>query len=423
MINLNAIRRKIILEKGLYYFDFTASGLAYYDIEKKILNILKTYANIHSEFGYNAEKTDFLFKEALNNLYENLDIDKRKFYIIPTGTGSTGAIKKFQEIVGIYLPPETKKRIKIKEKRPLVLVGPYEHHSNEISYRESLAETVRLPIKDGEIDFDFMENILKKNQGREIYGSFSLASNVTGILTDYKRVSKLLRKYKAFVLFDAATYSPYKNIKSKYYDALFLSPHKLLGGPGSCGLLVISKKFINLKEKPTFSGGGVVDYVGPTKISYLNNFPDREMAGTPGILQLIRASEAYVLRNKIGLDFIEKKEKELVDYFFKKSKEIPGMIIYEKDSKNRLAIFSFNIENFNHHKLAKELSDKFGIQVRSGCSCAGPYGHYLLKIKENEKIKNNKPGWVRVSFSFIHQKKDIDYFFDALKKIINKISI
>lgn len=393
MINLQTVRKNIICKKGNLYLDFTASGLAYRPIENKIQKILKTYANTHSEYGEHADKTNNLYKKARDELYTSLKVDKNKFYILPAGTGSTGSIKKFQEIAGLYIPPASRKRVQVKKNLPLVIVGPYEHHSNEISYREGLCEVIRIPLKNKKIDFNFMEEILEKNKNREIYGCFSAASNVTGIITPLQKISKLLKKYNAFVCIDAATYSPYGNIDCKYYDALFLSPHKLIGGVASCGLLVISKKFFINYQKPTFAGGGTVDYVSDSQQIYLENIEETENAGTPGILQLIRASEAYKLRDEIGLEIIKKKEEELVKYFFKKAKKVKNIILYEKQNKNRLAIFSFNIKNINHHKISQKLSTNFKIQTRSGCSCTGPYGHYLLKLsKEFNYLDDKKPG-------------------------------
>jgi selenocysteine lyase/cysteine desulfurase len=425
MLDFKNVRENTICKKESLYLDFTASGLAYKPIEKKIQNILKTYANTHSEYGEHAQKTSGFYAQARSVLHDCLEVDKKDFYILPSGTGTTGAIKKFQEITGLYIPPATRVRLKsstLKKQKPLVIVGPYEHHSNEVSYRESLAEVIRVPLKKGKIDFIFIEKVLKENQGREIYGSFSAASNVTGVLTPVKKISKILRKYGAFVCFDAATSSAHENIDSGLYDAMFLSPHKLIGGVSSCGLLVISKKFFENYKTPTFCGGGTVDYVSNNYQNYLDEVEETENAGTPGILQLVRAAEAYSLRNSLGLDLIRKKEEELKEYFFSKTKGLKDFVLYEEKNKDRLPIFSFNVKGFGYHQISRSLSDDFFIQTRSGCSCAGPYGHDILGIEQKKDGYKNeeKPGWVRVGFSYIHTKKDIDYFFKSLKKVVEK---
>jgi len=420
-ILLREIREGIISNKDILYFDYTASGQAYRPIEKKIQNILKTYANTHSEVSSNAIKTSVLYEQARENLKNYLEIDTR-FYILPTGTGATGAIKKFQELMGIYIPPMTKKRYSINpENMPLVFVGPYEHHSNELSFREGLCEVIRVPLNSDEnIDLEYLEEKLKENHKREIIASFSVASNVTGVLSDYKNIYKLIKKYNGILCLDSAAASPYLNIDCNYYDALFLSPHKLLGGVGSCGLLVINKNLCQY-EKPTFAGGGTVSYVSRKSHHFLDDFELREDAGTPGIIQFIRASLAYELRNKIGLDWISEKEKELKKYFGLKIKQINGVKLYCSFKQDKLPIFSLNFEDINPYTISKYLSDNYNIQTRAGCSCAGPYGHDLLNLEDGQDF-DEKPGWIRISIHFTHTKEEIDILIEGIKQAINFLS-
>lgn len=416
------LRKDIILKKNTYYFDFTASALALKSVEKKIQKILLTYANTHSDSSLNSFITQKYFDEARRDIKKSLSLDEN-FALIACGTGSSAAIKKFQELLGIYIPPVLKERYfkdTTKEKLPLVIVGPYEHHSNELSFREGLCECVRVPLDDkGEIDFVVFEKLLQKNYQRQIIVSFSLASNVTGILSDYKRISLLARRFNAIVAFDASSFAPYKNISCEFYDALFISSHKFLGGVGGCGILVIKKQFCG--KKPSFAAGGTVAYVSRNSQNYLCNEEALEEGGTPGILQLIRAAMAFKIRDEIGLSKIEKLDNELRDYFFKKMQEISNLELYARNLKNRLPIFSFNIKGISPFDLAFHLSKKFHIETRAGCACAGPYGHDLLKLKDNEKL-SYKPGWLRVGLHYTHQKEDIDYFFEALKKSIKELS-
>ncbi len=414
---MRKIREGIISDKDILYFDYTASGQAYTPIENKIQKILKTYANTHSEVSSSAVITSKLYEKAREDLKKALELDE-SFYVLPTGTGATGAIKKFQELMGIYIPPRTKQRYNIEPKElPLVLVGPYEHHSNEISFREGLCEVIRIPLdnKDG-IDLHYLEKELEKNKNREIIASFSVASNVTGVLSDYKSIYRLIKKHNGILCLDAAAASPYLNIDCNYYDALFLSPHKLLGGVGSCGILVI-KKDLYIDEKPTFAGGGTVTYVSRKSHNFLEDFEMREDAGTPGIIQFIRASLAYNLRNEIGLDFIKEKEKELKHYFGTRVKKIGGVKLYCSFDQEKLPIFSLNFKSINPYDISKYLSDKFGIQTRAGCSCAGPYGHDLLNLIDGQDF-DEKPGWIRVSIHFTHTKKEIDLLLKAIREAI-----
>lgn len=418
---MQEIRSNIICQEGILYFDYTASGLAYKKIEDRISEVLKTYANTHSEVSSNAVKTSEYYESARESLHKTLKVGK-EFYILPCGTGATGAIKKFQELLGLYIPPVTKKRFGIdidKSNLPLALVGPYEHHSNEVSFREALCELKRIPLNNDEIiDIKALKEILKKNKGREIVASFSAASNVTGILSDYKAIYELVKSYGGIVALDGATASPHMNIDSDYYDALFLSPHKLLGGVGSSGILVIKKELCKDNIIPTFAGGGTLEYVSRTAQVYSENFERREDAGTPGIIQFIKAAFAYELRDEIGLENIARIDKELKCYLGSHVKDMKNVKLYCNHVQEKLPIFSLNIENINPYDAAKILSEKYGIQVRAGCNCAGPYGHDLMGLKDGSGL-SSKFGWIRISLHFTHTKEDIDKLLKAIFDIAN----
>lgn len=416
---LDFIRYNTIGKHKKEYFDYTASGLAFRQIENRLRDVLETYANTHSKEASNADATSNYYELARQNLAKSLGLTE-DFVVLPSGCGTTAAIKKLQEILGLYIPPATKKRYDInidKSKLPLVIVGPYEHHSNEVSFREALCEIKRVNLTDdGLIDLNHLKEILERNKHRELIASFCIASNVTGIITPYKEISKILREYNAMVCFDAAASSPYLNVPCELYDAIFMSPHKLLGGPGSCGILVIKKTFVDTELSPTFAGGGTVEYVNKETHTYQKSIELREDAGTPGILQLIKASLAYQLRNEIGFDFIKKQKNELKKIFINGIKEIPNCEIYGNLEEENLGIISFNIKGLDPYILCSRLSQNDGYQTRAGCSCAGPYGHDLLGI-QNVSILN-KPGWLRISIHFSQTKEDILNLIEAIKKAI-----
>ncbi|WP_323669642.1 aminotransferase class V-fold PLP-dependent enzyme [Aliarcobacter butzleri] len=417
---LNFIRYNTIGKNKKEYFDYTASGLGFRQIENRIHDVLETYANTHSKEASNADKTTNYYERARINLAHNLELTD-DFAILPSGCGSTAAIKHFQELLGLYIPPATKKRFnfEIDEKNaPLVIVGPYEHHSNEVSFREALCETQRVNLdKDGLVDLNHLKEILEKNKNREIIASFCIASNVTGIITPYEEISKILRTYNAIICFDAAASSPYMNIPCHLFDAMFMSSHKLLGGPGSCGLLVIRKNLIDTSIAPTFAGGGTVEYVNKNLQLYQKEIEAREDAGTPGILQLIRASLAYQLRNEISFDFIKKQKDELKEFLINELKKIPNCVIYGNQEAQNIGIISFNIRGLSPYDLCNKISSQDGFQTRAGCSCAGPYGHDLLGIEKLDRT--NRPGWVRVSIHFSQTKDDIKNLVESIKKVIN----
>ena len=415
---LNFIRYNTIGKNKKEYFDYTASGLAFRQIENRIHDVLETYANTHSKEASNADKTTNYYELARSSLASNLELTE-DFAILPSGCGTTAAIKHFQELLGLYIPPATKKRFGFKidiKTAPLVIVGPYEHHSNEVSFREALCEIQRINLdKQGLVDLNHLKIVLEENKHREIIASFCIASNVTGIITPYEEISKMLRSYNAIVCFDAAASSPYINIPSHLYDAMFMSPHKLLGGPASCGLLIIRKSLVDTTIPPSFAGGGTVLYVNKTSQTYQKDLEAREEAGTPPILQFIRASLAYQLRNEIGFEFIKKQKDELKEYFISELKKIPNCEIYGNQEAPNIGIVSFNIKGLSPYDLCNRLSTEASFQTRAGCSCAGPYGHDLLGIEKLDMT--NRPGWVRISIHFSQTKEEIKNLIERIKKI------
>ena len=422
MVSIDEIRKNIILKKGVRYFDYTASGLAYAPIERRIAKYLKTYANTHSESASNALKTQKRYEKARQRLKDALGLDER-FYLISAGCGATGAIKKFEEILGLYLPPMSANRLGEEAVRganlPLVIISPYEHHSNEISLREGLCEVVRIPLsKSGEINFGRLDQLLKINSKREIIGSFSAASNVTGIISDYKKIYVMMKRYGATVAFDAASFSSHDNLDADYFDALFLSPHKLLGGVGSCGLLAIRKELVK-SDKPTFAAGGTVSYVSRSSHFFAPSVERTEEGGTQHVMGLIRAALAYRLRNEVGLDVIKSREDELARLFCEGLDKIPEVVSYCPRAVPRLPIFAFNVKGVSPYDFAEALSKDYDVQTRAGCACAGPYGHDLLGLKDDQKF-DQKPGWVRVSLHYSHTQKDVAYLLKAIKKTIKK---
>ncbi|MCZ6133118.1 aminotransferase class V-fold PLP-dependent enzyme [Campylobacter ureolyticus] len=415
-------KEDIILKEGVFYFDWTASGLAYRPIENEILRILKTYANTHSEASEHARITSEYYEKAKIGLKNLLELDD-KFYLFACGFGATAAIKKFQELMGIYIPPMSREFLKLDikslENLPLVLVSPYEHHSNEISYRAGLCEVKRIPLDEkGEIDFNALTQILSKNRDRKIIASFSVASNITGVLTDYKKLYLIIKVFGGIVALDAASVASHMQIDPGFYDALFISPHKLLGGVGSSGILIM-KKELCVSDEPTFAAGGTVRYVDRKTQIYKIDKEKLEDAGTPGITELIRSYLAFKLRNDIGLENIEKKELELKEYFLEKILKLEDVILYAKDVKNKLPIFSFNIKGFDPYTFSTLLSQKYNVETRAGCACAGPYGHDLMNMDDGRNfLEEGKPGFVRVSINYTHEKDDIDYLISAIKAVI-----
>lgn len=416
---IKELREGTILEAGTGYFDFTASGLAFRAIEERIATILPHYANTHSEVTRHARFMSELYEAARLNLKQSLGLGE-EFALFPCGNGATGAIKRFEELLGLYIPPRAKKRLGIASKVagfPVVIVGPYEHHSNEVSFRETPCEVVRIPLdSSGLIDLEALRIELAKHQGREIIASFSIASNVTGIVIPYREISALVREAGGIVAFDMASSSPYMNVDSSLFDVAFLSPHKLLGGVGSCGLLAMRKSLLDGTIPPTFAGGGTVTYVSRIDHYFREDPEYREEAGTPGVLQLLRAALAYRLRNEVGLEFIRVRAQELCGYLMDGLRAIDRVVIYGDVASERLGRVAINVEGISPYEVCERLSRDYHLETRAGCSCAGPYGHDLLGLRD-DGLFPTRPGWVRISGHYSHEREDIERLLQALREI------
>ena len=442
-------------ERHLLYADYTASGRGLKMIEEKMQNILSSYANTHTEDDYSGKYLTTLLHQAEARIKEIVNAGKHG-KIIMVDSGATGALKRLQEILGVYIPPVTKERVynsiresddsgnqtlkKFDKDRPVVFIGPYEHHTNELMWREALTEVVIIDFdKHGMIDLNALENKLSDSayKKRKKLASFSAGSNVTGIRTKVYDIARVCHRNDTFVFFDFAAIAPYVEIDmnhdgESYFDAIFFSPHKFLGGPGTTGVLVFNEKIYRKDLPPTAAGGGTVVYVSSIDHDFSEDIETREKAGTPPILQAIKAALVLDLKEKIGVDTIEEVETKYTSYFVEKLKEIPDVeILGDFANVERVPIISFNIKHNDrilHPKLvAKLLNDLFGIQSRAGCSCAGPYGHILLDIDHPTSQKYRKlvlkgcegikPGWVRVNIHYTLSQEDVDYIIKAIEFI------
>ena len=425
---LSWIRNDIILERDSVYFDFSASGLESRVVANRMQSILGRYANTHSANSRNANFINELYLGAKVRLKELLGLSE-VFFVIPSGYGATGAMKKYQEIKGLYIPPKLRAILgdslnRVPKKR--VLVGGYEHHSNDISLREAFCEVVRIPLENGLMTIDSLQTLLDSH--KIDFASINIASNVSGIIAPYVQISNALRQKNIDIAFDLAALSPHSNVDSHLFDSAFLSPHKLIGGIGSCGILCIRKNSFESALPPTFSGGGSVKYVSENSHYYIDDIEEREDSGTPPILPLLKAVLAYQYRNEMGLDFIKKREKVLYNLLLNELKQIEGITLYGADLEAEyIPILSFNVEGVSPYDLSWELSHNYGIETRAGCSCAGVYGHYLTGADEIKNIalldsgEAMKPAWLRISLHYSHNMNDIEIFISALKRTIKRI--
>lgn len=455
-------------QRFMTYADYTASGRNLRFIEEYLLTIQESYANTHTEDDITGKGTTELLHLAEKKIKKAVN-GNESTCIIAAGTGATGAITKLQQILGVYIPATTKDWLStligrfsdleldqnegtafntlqskfdsfFDRSRPVVFVSSYEHHSNEVTWRETLAEVVTIGFTgNGELNTAELEEKVSDSRydGRLKIGSFSAASNVTGMLTPVYDVARIMHRHGGIVCFDFAASGAYVEIDmnkdaESYFDAVFISPHKFLGGPGSSGLLLINDKIYRKDLPPTCGGGGTVEYVSPHSHDYSPDIETREKAGTPGILQILRAALVIELKNLIGIEWIEQREQDFVNRALKRFTANPKInVLGSHDPTKRIAIISFNIKHEDrilHPKfVTRLLNDLFGIQSRAGCSCAGPYGHHLLKIdnalsgKYRKQIISGyegiKPGWVRVGFHYTIDDSDFEFICEAIEFI------
>jgi selenocysteine lyase/cysteine desulfurase len=424
------------------YADYTASGRSL-DVVEDFLreHVMPYYANTHTESSGTGLQTT-RFREDARAIIHRAVGGSSDDVVIFTGSGATGAIVKLIDILNLRLPADLAERYRFRElipepDRPVVFIGPYEHHSNELPWRESIADVVVIDEDaDGVPDVDLLERELERYRHRRLrIGSFSAASNVTGIGSDTRGISRVLHRHGALSFWDFAAAGPYVQIDmgpsepggDDYKDAVFLSPHKFIGGPGTPGVLVVKKSLLT-NRVPTVPGGGTVAYVAPDEHRYLEDPVHREEGGTPEILGSIRAGLVFQLKEAVGTDTIRAREASFIRRAVERWARNSDIRILGNVDAWRLSIVSFVVRHgprFLHHNFVVSLlNDLFGIQARGGCSCAGPYGHRLLGIDvdrsrefEHEILRGCegiKPGWTRVNFNYFISERTFEFLLDAV---------
>ncbi len=429
------------------YADYTASGHSLSFIEDFIRNeVLPLYANTHTETSGTGRQTT-RFREDARKIIKRAVGGSDDDAVIFCGSGATGAIHKLVDILNIRIPADLDARYQLSVQipaadRPVVFIGPYEHHSNELLWRESIADVVVIDEDaNGRIDLDHLERELQRHRDRELLiGSFSAASNVTGIESDADVVARLLHRHGALSFWDYAAAGPYVEIDMNpsgddlaKKDAVFLSPHKFVAGPGTPGVLIAKKKLFS-NRVPSVPGGGTVAYVSPSEHRYLEDPEHREEGGTPAIVESIRAGLVLQLKEAVGAELIHERERSFIHRAIESWDRNPNIRILGNKEAPRLSIVSFIVRHgkgsLHHNFVVAVLNDLFGIQTRGGCSCAGPYGHRLLGIDlttsrefEREILRGSegiKPGWVRVNFNYFISEKVFDFLLRAVHMVADE---
>ncbi|MBT4984430.1 MAG: aminotransferase class V-fold PLP-dependent enzyme [Ilumatobacter sp.] len=436
--------------RPVVYADYTASGRSLRFIEDYLRDIvLPLYANTHTEASGTGLQTT-RFREEARSIIASCVGATDEHAVLFCGSGATGAIDKLIGVLGLRIPSVLDDRWNLsaqipEDDRPVVFIGPYEHHSNELPWRESIADVIIIDEDaDGHISLDHLEQEPTRHARRPVkIGSFSAASNVTGIVTDADAVSSMLHRHGALAFWDFAAAAPYVGIEMgsaaaiehdangslAYKDAVFISPHKMIGGPGTPGVLV-ARRTLFANRVPDVPGGGSVTYVNTNEHDYHPGVEHREEAGTPAIVESIRAGLVFQLKQAVGVGAIGRREHDFVSRAIDSWDADSNVLVLGNHQAERLSIVSFVVRSgsdgkyLHHNFVVALLNDLFGIQSRGGCSCAGPYGHRLLGIdidrshafqrEINRGCEGIKPGWVRVNFNYFIDEETFRYIVDAV---------
>jgi len=442
IIGINQTYKTPFGEKRIVYTDWIASGRLYKPIEDKIIEEFGPFvANTHTETSETGKRMTLAYHEAQKIIKKHVNANNNDV-IIAAGSGMTTVINKFQRILGLRHCGMLMKSSCLKTReRPVVFITHMEHHSNHTSwYACDVDVEIIKPTAELLIDLNYLEDKLKQYKNRKYkIASVTACSNVTGIHTPFYEIAELMHRHGGLCFVDFAASAPYLDIDmhpSNPYqklDAIFFSPHKFLGGPGSSGILIFDRNMYD-NPFPDQPGGGTVDWTNPWgEYKFVDDIEAREDGGTPGFLQTIKAALTIKLKEQMTTDKIKERETFMLNYFFPKLRKIDGIKILADNETNRLPVFSFYHPNIHYNLIVKILSDYYGVQVRGGCACAGTYGHYLLEVtyekskKITEKINqgdlSEKPGWVRISFHPTNTNEEMDLVINAIEDVIKNYKI
>lgn len=420
----------------IVYSDWTASGRLYRPIEEKLMKEIAPFVgNTHTETSVTGSTMTKAYHEALHIIKKHVGAGKHDI-IISSNSGMTGVVNKFQRILGLKIHEKHRKCIKLtKEERPVVFITHMEHHSNQTSWLETLVDVKIIPHNDlGLVDLDGFRKQLQKYKHRNLkIAAVTSCSNVTGIITPYYQISELIHEAGGLCFVDFACSAPYIPInmhpdnKKQKLDAIFFSPHKFLGGPGSTGILIFDSSLYKNKI-PDNPGGGTVDWTNPWGgHKYIDDIEAREDGGTPAFLQTMKVALCIKLKEEIGPDKMLQREKEMLQIIWDAFDKLDNLHVLAGHIRERLGVISFYIDDLHYNLAVRLLNDRYGIQVRGGCSCAGTYGHFLLHVDKHRSRRitrkishgdlSEKPGWVRLSINPIMTNDEIHYITKAITEL------
>ena len=422
-------------DQNRVYADWTASGRLFRPIEDRITNMAGgLMANTHTEDSYTGRVMTTWLHEAEKHIKKHVNASSDDV-LLNVGNGMTGALAKLMRIMGWWCHEQHREAVlATMSQKPLVYITHREHHSNQTMWLESLVELRMIPALEGdEIDLSWLAQDLIKEHNRTIkFASITAASNVTGIKTPYRDIAKMMHASGGYCFVDFAASGPYVTMDmhpadNEWLDAIFFSPHKFLGGPGSSGVLVFNNSLYQNKV-PEQPGGGTVLWTNPWgKHRFIANIEQRESGGTPGILQTLKTALAIQLKEEMGVERMEQREHYLNNIMFSRLENMHGVRILSDQHKDRLSIFSIVFENVDYKTAVQRLSNEHKVETRGGCACAGTYGHHLLGIDYlasqaitdllDDELQDLKPGWVRVSLHPCMSEANVNKIADAIQAV------
>ncbi len=420
-------------EKKILYADWTASGRLYEPIETLLSREIGPFVgNTHTETTVTGSSMTMAYHRAKDLIKAHVGARKEDV-LIASNSGMTGVVNKFQRILGLKVHERHRDFVRLQDnERPVIFVTHMEHHSNQTSWLETIADLeVIAPNAQGLVDLMDLERLLDKHKNREYkIAAITSCSNVTGIQTPYHEVAEIMHRHGGLCFVDFACSAPYIPIsmrpekEGQHLDAIYFSPHKFLGGPGATGILIFDPKLYK-NQIPDNPGGGTVDWTNPWGgHKYIDEIEAREDGGTPAFLQTIKVALAIQLKEQMGVSRIHAREEEMLQQIWERLDRIPNLRVLAGEHRTRLGVISFYIDGLHYNLGVRLLNDRFGIQMRGGCSCAGTYGHYLLHVSQEQseaitdKITHGdlseKPGWIRMSIHPIMTDEEIGAILDAL---------
>lgn len=422
--------------KRMLYADWIASGRMYGPIEEIFQNdIFPMVGNTHTKTTVTGCSMTYAYHKAKEIIKAHVNANEDDI-LISSNSGMTGVINKLQRILGLKVHESFTDKVCLEGvEKPIVFITHMEHHSNQTSWLETLADVCIIePTDEGLVNLDHFAELLEEYKDRETkIAAITSCSNVTGVFTPYHEMAEMIHQYNGWCFVDFACSAPYIDIdmhpvnEAQKLDAIYFSPHKFLGGPSGTGILIFNQELYK-NTIPDNPGGGTVEWTNPWgEHQYFEAIEEREDGGTPAFLQTMRVALSAQLKDQMGVDKIHNREHELIERIWPRLENIPNLHVLADNIKHRLGVISFYIDGLHYNLGVKMLNDRYGIQVRGGCSCAGTYGHYLLEVSQ-EKSKSitsaisagdytSKPGWIRLSLHPTLKDSELDFIADALENL------